>query len=297
MLNSSFKIGILCAFLAAVLFGMISVVAKPTVSTVNPILLSAFVYLIGAATMTGVSGIRMPRANRRHYMLLVASGVSGGVLAPLLYFFGLAQTTASDTSVISNSEILFSIILAILFFKEKVKRRGYLAMSLVFAGIFLVATDLSFSGTLFELNAGNMLILASSVFWGIDNNISRILTKKFENSAKIAQLKSAIGGAILLCTAIALQVPVVFDATLIPNIVLLGAGGFAASLFFFLSALRRIGTIKTTLIFSLFTPIGLGASALFLHEEISIYQIAATVMMILGIYLVLRTTESERCYV
>ncbi|WP_268541455.1 DMT family transporter [Candidatus Nitrosotenuis cloacae] len=291
MLDLSFRTGVLCAFLAAVLFGMISVVAKPTVAAVNPILLSAFVYLIGAATMTGIAGVRFPRVGKRHYLLLVASGISGGVIAPLLYFFGLSQTTASDTSVISNSEIVFSIILAILFFREKVKRRGYLAMLLVFAGIFLVATDLRFSGSAFDLNVGNMLILASSVFWGIDNNISRMLTKRFENSAKIAQLKSAIGGGILFCIVLAMQIPIMADASQIPSIILLGAGGFAASLFFFLSALRRIGTVKTILIFSLFSPIGLAASAVFLHEEIGMYQIAATVMMILGIYLVLKTTK------
>jgi drug/metabolite transporter (DMT)-like permease len=71
-------------------------------------------------------------------------------------------------------------------------------------------------------------------------------------------------------------------------ILVLGSVGFAASLFFFLQGLKRIGTVRTITIFSMSSVFGLVAASVFLAEQISWYQIMAAGIMILGIYLVNR---------
>lgn len=46
------RLGYLFAVLAAVMFGSVSVLAKPLVSSVDPILLASLVYIISAITLS-----------------------------------------------------------------------------------------------------------------------------------------------------------------------------------------------------------------------------------------------------
>ncbi|MFN3653747.1 MAG: DMT family transporter [Candidatus Nitrosotenuis sp.] len=135
------------------------------------------------------------------------------------------------------------------------------------------------------------------LFWGIDNNLSRILAQKI-NVAKIAQIKSAMGGSILLVIAVfGFGVPVNIGSSQILPILALGVVGFAASLYFFMQSLKRINTVRTTLIFSLSSVFGLVAASIFLQEQISWYQILAAGIMILGIYLMNRKESVINCRV
>jgi len=49
------RFGYLFAFLAAGMFGMVSTIAKPIVSSVDPLLLASLVYLVSAATLTPIA--------------------------------------------------------------------------------------------------------------------------------------------------------------------------------------------------------------------------------------------------
>ena len=121
----------------------------------------------------------------------------------------------------------------------------------------------------------------------MDNNISKIVSHKM-NTAKIVQLKSLIGGLLLMAIVIASGIKININLTQIPSIILLGIGGFAASIFFFLHSLKRIGTIKTILIFSTSSIFGVVFSFVFLQEQLQITLLYAIPIMICGIYLISR---------
>jgi drug/metabolite transporter (DMT)-like permease len=117
-----------------------------------------------------------------------------------MFFFGVRQTTASDASLLANGETIFSIMLAILFFKERLKPVGCLSSLMVLAGLVVVTTNLQFHSSLFKINSGNMLVLGATALWGLDNNICRIITYNM-NIARLVQLKSVFGGSILFVFA------------------------------------------------------------------------------------------------
>lgn len=131
-------------------------------------------------------------------------------------------------------------------------------------------------------------MIASTLFWGIDNNISKIVSYRIKNTARIVQLKSLVGGLLLLAIVIIWDIKININTTQIPYIILLGTGGFAISIFFFLHSLRRIGTVRTIIIFSTSSIFGVIFSIVFLHEELQISQLTAIPVMMLGIYLVNR---------
>lgn len=288
-IKRSARFGYFFALLAAVMFGVVSTIAKPVVSSVDPLLLASLVYLISAVTLTPIaqkSKFQFPK--RKDIVLLLAVSLAGAVIAPSLFFVGLQHASASDASILSNGEALFTVLLAILFFKEKIKPIGYVAILLVLAGMFIVTTDLNFSSSLSQIHPQDMMIILAMVFWAVDNNLSRILAQRIK-IAKIVQIKSVIGGTLLFSIAVfVFKVPIDIGSSQILPILLLGTIGFATSLYFFLEALKRINTVKTILIFSFSSVFGLIAASIFLNEVISVYQIGAVGIMITGLYLLNR---------
>lgn len=285
--------GCLSAILAAALFGSVSTIAKPIVSNLNPLLVSSMVYLISALALTPMAQRAKGQITKKHYGLIIAIAICGGLLGPSLFFLGLQQSLASDTALLSNGEIVFSVLLALLFFKERLRPIGFVAVGMVLSGIVIVTTNLQFSPSLFEINAGNLLILGATFFWALDNNLERILSDRMD-VAKIVQLKSALGGAMLLGVIVSLQIPLQISLTEIPYVILLSLLGFAGSIYFFLQSLKRIGTIRTVVIFSTSSLFGLAFAFIFLHESISTYQIIAITVMLIGIYLINKNGSTEQ---
>ncbi|HKC79516.1 MAG TPA: DMT family transporter [Nitrosopumilaceae archaeon] len=285
--NRPVMLGYLSILLASALFGSVPTIAKPITSDVNILLLSSMAYLIAALTFTPLAKREKTQFRKRDYGLLVTVAVCGAAISPYLYFVGLNQTTASDTSLLSNAEIVFTLLLALLFFKEKLRPIGFVAIGLVLFGVSIITTNFQFSGSLLQLKVGHFLILGSTVLWALDNNLSRILSTKID-TAKLVQLKSAIGGAILLGMAFLLHVNLEINPVQIPYIILISVLGFGGSLYFFLQSLKRIGTIRTITLFSMSSVFGIIFAFVFLHEQISIYQIIAIAIMLSGIYLINR---------
>lgn len=282
------RIGYLCAILAAVMFGSVSTIAKPLASSVDPFLLASLIYLVSAIVLTPIAHkTQYKPATKKDYLLILTVSISGAVIAPSLYFLGLHHASASDAALLSNGEGLFTVLLATLFFREKIKPLGYVAVAIILIGLFIVTTDLK-TTTIPQIHFEDMLIIISMMFWALDNNLSRILTKRYD-VARIAQIKSAIGGALLFLIAVfVFKIPLMIDSSDIFPILLLGIVGFALSLYFFLQALKRINTVRTVMIFSLSTVIGLVAAFVVLNESIDIYQIIAAGIMIFGVYLLNR---------
>ena len=207
----------------------------------------------------------------------------GQQAAPIMFFTGLKLTTASDTALLSNGETVFSILFALLFFKEKLKRVGYGAVALILVGVFIVTTNFHFESSLMQFNSGNILVIAATALWGLDNNISKIITRHIHIS-RLVQLKSLIGGGISLLAVLLMGIPFNIQQSQIIPIVLVGVFGFAISLYLYLHSIKRIGVVKASSLLSLSAVFGLIFAIVLLHETIGIYQLIAVVIMVTGVY-------------
>jgi drug/metabolite transporter (DMT)-like permease len=282
---SSTTIGYICALLAAILFGAVSTLGKPPLETLNPILVSSLAYIVAATALVPFAhGTRIIHT-RRDTLLLISISISGAIIAPLLFFSGLARTSASDASLLVTTEIAFSVILASVIFRENLNLRKWIAISMVLSGIVIItiSNDLDHI-TLPDLNIGNLMIVGAAIFWALDNNLSTIISSKL-SASRLVQLKSIIGGSVLLGVTLVLQISFQMTFYQLLNIILLGSLGFGASLFFFINALRNIGTVKTVLVFSLSSVFGLLFAFIFLGEGITIVQIGVVPLLFAGVYI------------
>lgn len=291
--SKSIAIGYVAAFLSALLVGSISTASKPVLSNINPLLLASVVYLLAATVASPLASKSSLRSiQKKDWFLILAISSLGAILAPSLFFVGLQQTSASDTAILSNGETIFTVLLALALFKERLRLRGHLAVALVLCGLVIVTTNLQFTGTLTDLKKeGNLFVLTSMALWALDNNLSKIIAHRVDVS-RLVQLKSLIGGCVLLLFVIALKIPLNISLTEVPNILLVGLVGFGLSLYFFLHGLKRVGTVRTMLIYSTSSIFGLTFASIFLHEEIGIYQIIAIVIMLSGIFLITRDRQN-----
>lgn len=311
-------IGYVSAIIAAMLFGSVSTITKPILEDLNALSVSSLTYIIAGLslipflkfsftnsdsnsnsnsnntleTTNNTSKKRKWTDNRKSYFLLLLTSLCGAVIAPTLFFYGLSNTSASDSSILINGEVLFSILLAVVFFNEKLIKREIIALILVLVGIVILTTNMQFlssSNSFIEFNIGNILIVGSTLFWALDNNISKILSKNI-HIPKIIVLKTLIGGSLLFILTITVFGIAEFDVDIIhvSYLVFAGSLGFGASLFFFLHSLKRIGTIKTILLFSTSSLFGMIFAKIFLNENITIYQIIAVGVILGGLYLIKR---------
>ncbi len=283
--------GYVSILVSSALFGSVFTLAKIPLDTVDPLALSAVVYTIAGLGLMPFAKASFRLDTRLDYYRLAIITIFGAIAAPILLLYGLEQTQASDAAIIANGEIVFTLILAAVFFGERPHGRlGIVAVVLVVIGLFIATTDLNLSDAIIEFSEGNILILLSMFMWAIDNNVSRRLTSNVD-PAKIAMVKSLVGGlALLMIALVAGKWPAI--AGIEPTLWLIIAGmsvsGFGGALLFFLHGIKRIGTVKTMSVFSMTPIFGIVVAALALGESISFFQGIATAMIIVGILLLIR---------
>ena len=208
----------------------------------------------------------------------------GSVVAPLLLLNGLNQTTAINTSLLLNAESLFTALIAFGLLGERGAKKEYLGIVMLLVGVVFVTTNGEFQRiTLAENIAGNLLIVGACLFWGIDNNLSRFLSKK-RDIILITGLKCFIGGLALLVIAFFLGIGFGIPLTSIPYLLSVGAFSIAFSILLFLFALRKIGSMRTGVIYSLSSLFGAILAFLVLKESFTFIQIVAGIVMLLGVY-------------
>ncbi|MEM3786868.1 MAG: DMT family transporter [Nitrososphaeria archaeon] len=141
--------------------------------------------------------------------------------------------------------------------------------------------------TLTQNAIGNVLIVTACLFWGIDNNLSKFLSKK-EDLILISAIKCLTGGTVLLLLSVLLRLT--FRITLFAFPYLLSAGTFSIgfSIFLFLFSLREIGVMKTSVIFSTSSLFGAAFAFVILKENFSLIQLLAGFLMLLGVYIIYR---------
>ena len=284
------------------LFGFTFSMAKQPLENVDPIVLSAIVYPISFAALIPITKSSFKIENKEDFLDILVISILGGVLAPILLFYGLERIDASEAVILTNAQIIFTVLLSSLFFGEKPNGIiGYSGIIIVFVGLFVATTELDTSGSLFKYEPGKIMIVGAMLVWAIDNNISRRLTKRSTIwPSKIAMLKFLIGGIILFGIAtIAVEESSssrsrlqIIDSLLLikPSewliIIAVSLFGFAGALSLLLESLKRIGTIRTMMIFSLTPIFGIVAANIVHAESISILEAIATVIIIIGIFMV-----------
>lgn len=189
--------GYVAAVASAILFGVSSTLNKIALENVNPTVIAGMIYFVAGVFLFAVhlsplcprilakldtSGTEATITNK-DFKTLAFVIICGSIVAPLLLLNGLSQTTAVNSSLLLNAESLFTVAIAFIFLNERCAKKEYIGILLLFVGVIFVTTNGAFQNlTLTENLLGNLLIIGACFFWGIDNNLSKFLSKKETSS-------------------------------------------------------------------------------------------------------------------
>ena len=291
--------GYVAVLFSALLFGVGITVYKILLGSASPLVTAAVPYLTGglflscAGFVPGITRVtswlkvptsRKTRFTRRDIVIALLTVLFGAVLAPPLYLSGLKETTAVSAALLGNTETLFTIGIAFIFLGERGRRKDYAAMALLVIGAVALTTNLNF-GQLDSLGGlfGNLLVVTGCLFWGIDNNLSRLLTTR-RSLLQIGTIKNALGGVLLLAITWFFGLGLAASPITIAYLAILGVFGSGLSLLLFLFALQEIGAMRTGVIFSMSSVFGAISAFLMLREPVSVVQVLAGVLMLFAIY-------------
>jgi drug/metabolite transporter (DMT)-like permease len=288
----------LTLILSAILYGSISIMAKPSLNTINPILLSSIIYLVIGVSLTIIAKLKrnISNVNGNNLKFIFIDSICGAVIGPILFFYGLKLTNASVASILINAEFLFTILFAISILKERPGKTVYAGIAFIFIGLIILNSKTD-SSDIFQNShfIGNMLIIGAAIFWALDNNISNVILKKGTPIIRLIQIKSLIGGAITMAVVFVSNIAISINLYQIPNLLLLSLGGFAGSLFLFLKGMREVGTVKSVMIFSTSPVFGIVFALIFLKEHIEIWKLlSSVVLVIVGIFFITKNNYEDK---
>jgi len=271
--------GAAAAGASAALFGSLAVLGKLPATPPFTVVLWMNV-LAGVAFLPFL--LRHPVA-RRDLPLVAVIAVCGGSLAPVLYLVGLSMTSSVTAALLLTTEAGFTLLIAFAL-RERASPRGYVAMAGMLLLAVVVATNLDF--TALSLAVGNLLIVAATLGWGIDNNVSRVLSGRNAVPALVAA-KCLVASALLAVVVAVTGSPPLPLAADLPVVLVLGLLVHGTAIWMFYLGLREIGAMRTGAIFTLSAVVGAVAGVIvFPGQVLSVVQVAAGAGMI-GLALVL----------
>ncbi len=296
--------GYVGAITSAVLFGISSTFNKIALENVHPFVVAGMIYFVGGILLFGIhlsplhkkllSIFETPTEtettiSKKDYRVLAFVILSGSIIAPLMLLYGLSGTTAINASLLLNSESLFTVSIAFTLLKERGTRKDYLAILLLLVGMVFVTTNGEFHRlTLSTELTGNLLIVGACFFWGIDNNLSKFLSKK-RDIVMVTGLKCLIGGGILLIISAVLGIGISIPLVSLPYILSVGAFSIAFSILLFLFALREIGSMRTGVIFGMSSFFGAVFAFIILREPLTVVQTVSGLMMLVAVYILYKS--------
>lgn len=209
------------------------------------------------------------------------------VIIPSIFIFtGTSKTSSINTTLLLQTELLFTFIICGLFFGEKITKQKILGGLAVVIGATIILYKKSF-----QFNIGDILIIAGTVFYPIGNIFAK-KALKIATPSVILFMRSIIGGLFLLLISFYFEkfsmAPMDYAKENWKIILLNGAVVYLASKLLWYKGFRFIEISKAISISMAMPAISLVYAAAFLHEIPTIQQTGGFVVAMAGLILLTR---------
>lgn len=288
------KFGYYFILMASVTAALIHVLSKPMLENtadmpeINPIVMAFLIYFICGIFFTPIvkKSKSTSALTRRDFTFMVAIAIAE-VTGLITYFYGLSTSTAVNASIFSNSEIIFSLVIALLVFKERLHIKECIPFTMIIVGMMIIpiGNDIYMSNFEFEgLVSGDLLIILSGLICAIDITLCKYLGDKFDVK-KTVQVISFVSAVLTISLIAIFEIPIEVDIMQLPAILFMSIIGTGMSTIFFLMGLKLIGAVRTVLLYSTTGVFGIIFSGIFLGETITESNVMSIVLILVGIFM------------
>ncbi|MCI6610173.1 MAG: DMT family transporter [Ezakiella sp.] len=283
------KIAIIFALLAAVFYAFNTPFSKFLLNNVAPTFMAAFLYL-GAGIGVGIMYLyhikkeeKSDRLTKQDLPYTIGMIVLD-IAAPILLMIGIKMGTASNASLLGNFEIVVTALMALLFFKEKVSAKLWIAIGF----ITLSTIVLSFEGNgSFQFSIGSIFVILATCCWGFENNCTKKISDK--STYEIVMLKGIFsgGGSFTIALVLREKIP---EMRYIAVVMLLGFVAYGLSIFLYVRAQRDLGAAKTSAYYSVAPFVGSFLAFAVNGEKLGVKYFIGFALMLVGTVFVIYDT-------
>ena len=260
----------------------------------SPLAYGSLRFAAAAVVVSGVTlGLeRSLRLEPRHAFLLGVAAIVGIYLNSISFVYSVDLTSASTVALIFGSLPIVTAVIAYALGVERLHRRFWLAASLSFAGVVLVALG-SGSGVTGSLG-GNVLAFLATVTWGAYSvAIVPLLTRY--SVWRVSAGALVMGSIPLLVTAVPQIVDQRWDlgALVWAGFAFAVLGPLVLTNFLWFTAIGRVGPSRATLVANLQPFLAAIFAVALLSEELTWLQVAGGVAIGAALFLARRRPTPE----
>ena len=256
----------------------------------SPLTLAWFVQAVSAVAFSPF--LRRIQLRGRQWAYTVGAALLGAVLAPSMYFTGLGLTTPVNAALLSNTEAFFTVVFALVFLRERLSWRGYLAAASILVGAVIVTLDLERPGSdVASTLLGNVLLVLAAAGWGAANTVSRVVTDRHDIPSYIC-IQLSIGTLILTPVVLLSGARLSIGAGTIPLALFLALTSSALFTYLFYFAMRRIGALQVGAILSTSAAFGVSVAVAFGFPLTALQALGGAVMA-LGVVALYRSPSPK----
>ena len=278
--------GIFLAVLAAALYAINAPFSKILLDFVPPTMMAGLLYIGAGIGMGAVAlfrrGSKTENAEKpftKKQLPYIIAMIVLDIAAPICLLFGLNYSEAANAALLNNFEIVATAIIALCVFKEKISLRLWFGT----AFITLSCALLSFSDiSAFDFSIGSLFILLACVFWGIENNCTRVLSEN--DPLQIVLLKGVFSGGTSLLLSLVLGERAENFISVIA-VLAVGCIAYGFSIFVYVYAQRILGAARTSAYYAVSPFIGTALSLVIFRVLPGTQYFAALLLMIIGAWL------------
>ncbi|MBU9742635.1 DMT family transporter [Lachnospiraceae bacterium ASD3451] len=280
--------GHLAAFVTILIWGTTFISTKVLLRVFAPIEILLIRFLIGYAALWCVRPHRLKVADKKQEWYFAAASLCGITLYYLLENIALTYTLASNVGVIISIAPFFTAIFAWLFLRDRRPGgRFFLGFLMAMAGILLLSFGKDAS---LQINpVGDLLGVAAAVIWAAYS----ILTKKISGfgyhtiltTRRIFFYGLVFMAPISCAMGVHVELRDFADMGVIFNLLFLGLGASALCFVTWNTAVKHLGSVKTSVYIYMVPVITAVTSALILHERITAAAVCGIVLTLAGLFL------------
>lgn len=286
--NRATRSGVWSCGMAALLFGASTPAASVLARDLSPLVLAGVLYL-GAAIATLPWWFSNPPtrvALQQGAPMISVAIVVGGAVGPALLVAGLVDTPASTASLLLNSELVFTVIVAATLFREHLGRAMVVSALLVTAASTLLVWQ---PGVPFGWRS--LLIIGACACWGVDNGATARIDQVSPHH--VTFLKGLVAGTVNLVLGLAVTGTVGIEASSVIWALVVGAAGYGASITLWVRGAQQLGAARAQVIFATAPFVGATLAWVLLDESLRPVHVLAAAVAAAGVTVSLRSAHEH----
>lgn len=280
--------GHILALITIFIWGTTFISTKILLKTFTPIEILFYRFFLGFIFLILMYTKRLKLENKKEEIYFIFAGLSGVSLYYLFENTALTYTSASNVGVLVSVAPFFTAILSSIFIKsESLHKNFFIGFIIAISGIIFISFKDTANVSLSPM--GDILALLAAMIWAVYSLLSKKISELGYNIIQCTR-RIFFYGLIFMIIILPFfdfkfDISLFNNFTVIFNILFLGFGACSICFVTWNTAIKILGTIKTSAYIYIVPVITIITSFIVLKEKITLSIIIGTILVLIGLFL------------